>query len=95
MNNDGGPAFPTTYKTEVFDDSYGRYRTQSHAFEGMSLREYLAAKAFQALVTRIPVDTELTRCMISQIAEFSYIAADEMLSYREKPSPVPTKEPGE
>ena len=41
--NDGGPAFPNG----LCDSSSGAF----HLVDGMSLRDYFAAKAMQALVT--------------------------------------------
>ena len=63
--NDGGPAFPTA-------ESHG------DDFEGMSLRDYFAAKAMQGFVVRIG------KHEADLISHDSYILADAMLKAREK-----------
>ncbi len=45
--NDGGPAFPVA---EIFDERTGNY-TQ-YASDGMSLRDYFAAKAMQVALSQ-------------------------------------------
>ncbi len=71
--NTGGPAFPSTHP------SYGRE-------EGMSLRDYFAAKAmttmfYPAIMESIRTDVDLN---CDKVAEFAYLMADAMLSQREK-----------
>jgi hypothetical protein len=63
MKDTGGPAFPV--KTAMFDC------TQS----GMTLRDYFAAKAMQALITRRPLSG-------GEVAGDAYIIADAMLKAR-------------
>lgn len=70
MNNTGGPAFPcdlTMYDKEV----------QSQ-MQGMTLRDYFAAKAMQALLT----STRITDARL--IAIDAYQAANAMLKAREQ-----------
>ena len=71
--NDGGPAFPC-------DESHG------DNYEGMTLRDYFAAKAMQAIVSKSPLrvaglginkEMEMT-------ARGSYAVADAMLAARDK-----------
>lgn len=52
------------------------------ADEGMTLRDYFAAKAMQAWVSQIP--PEMMEDMMSRWAENSYEMADAMLRAREK-----------
>ena len=65
MKDTGGPAFPV--KTAMFDC------TQS----GMTLRDYFAAKAMQAMIARIPMSG-------GETARVAYIIADAMLEARKK-----------
>lgn len=50
---DGGPAFPLVYET-----SDGYNGTIVHAVCGMTLRDYFAAKAMQALIAKAPFGVE-------------------------------------
>ncbi len=61
--NTGGPAFP------VNNEALLRER-------GMTLRDYFAAKAMQALLTRRPLSG-------GEVARDAYIIADAMLKARE------------
>ena len=61
--NTGGPAFPT----------------QVASYEGMTLRDYFAAKAMQAML-QLGADSEA----FEEDAEMSYQMADAMLRAREK-----------
>ena len=64
-NNTGGPAFPSHH-----DDEFG------YSAKGMTLRDYFAAKAMQALISAPTV-----RPMIQdhEVAGFAYRMADAML----------------
>ena len=62
----GGPAFP------VFPDTGGGHAA---AFQGMTLRDYFAAKAMQAMVNTQYFDTT---------ARLAYERADAMLKAREQ-----------
>lgn len=66
MKNTGGPAFPS-------HGSMGEV-----VQEGMTLRDYFAAKAMQALLTRIDMSG-------AERARDAYIIADAMLAQRNKP----------
>ena len=61
--NTGGPAFPVKSAADW----------QAH---GMTLRDYFAAKAMQALLTRRPLSG-------GEVARDAYIIADAMLKARE------------
>ena len=63
MSNTGGPAFP--------------YHGPDAIRAGMTLRDYFAAKAMQALITRIDVSG-------GEHAPYAYIIADAMLKAREQ-----------
>ena len=72
MNETGGPAFPgATYKGP---------------FAGMTLRDYFAAKAMQALFTGAVMDgfTMNQDINCDKAAEVSYTMADAMLKAREQ-----------
>lgn len=66
--NDGGPAFPTP---ESHGDDY----------EGMSLRDYFAAKAMQGMLASPHANPKasMMRCAME-----SYAMADAMLAMRQK-----------
>ncbi len=66
MKNDGGRAFPS-------HGSMGEV-----AQEGMSLRDYFAAKAMQGLMARVGAHDA------DRIAHDAYIVADAMLAERDK-----------
>lgn len=63
MKDTGGPAFP-----------YSRLGSDA---DGMTLRDYFAAKAMQALITRIPMSG-------GEKARDAYAIADALLKAREK-----------
>ena len=63
--NTGGPAFPRPHSG-----------TSQFAQEGMTLRDYFAAKAMQALI-----DDD---CLFSEIPQQAYVLADQMLKAREQ-----------
>ena len=72
--NTGGPAFPSTHP------SYGRE-------EGMSLRDYFAAKAMQGLIARESTGAfnfETHPDDPWRVAMWAYDVADQMLKVREK-----------
>ncbi len=76
--NDGGPAFPS----EVWDSEGCPQHTQ-----GMSLRDYFAAKAMQAFVTGLLSDGELViKSDYKDIARRAYEIADAMLAARKEVS---------
>ena len=70
--NDGGPAFPIV----------GEYGTKLDNAEGMTLRDYMAAKAMQADISRVgyyQVGEHMLRA-----AKNAYEMADSMLAERNK-----------
>lgn len=67
--NNGGPAFPESGE-----------RGKSVGGEGMTLRDYFAAKAMQGFCTRPPEDVADMRL----VAEQAYELADAMLAERDK-----------
>ena len=81
--NDGGTAFPVR---EDYCESQGHYR--QYASDGMSLRDYFAAKAISGLMANI----ELLRSTVkkeqsqseaeSEVARAAYAIADAMLAER-------------
>jgi hypothetical protein len=69
--NTGGPAFPTTDFTHAGQIIPGS--------EGMTLRDYFAAKAMQSILIDPRIDNDSYR----ECAEGAYKAADAMLRARE------------
>lgn len=73
-NNTGGPAFPCE---TLGIDEHGEYRKP---YEGMTLRDYFAAKAMNGLVAGAQHDEQIN---LHGAAEWSYNMADAMLKARE------------
>ena len=71
--NTGGPAFP---RPAVFTAALGLASTEQ---EGMTLRDYFAAKAMQGMLSDADYDPPP-----QELAICSYAAADAMLAEREK-----------
>jgi hypothetical protein len=71
MNKHGGPAFPTTKPLDSWGDPN----------QGMTLRDYFAAKAMQSLLASIESGNEHQVPLIPNIA---YEMADAMLRERVK-----------
>jgi len=73
------PAFP------IFPDTGGGHAA---AFQGMSLRDYFAAKAMQVLMTETDGINDdnpgAPRWQSSEVAELAYEQADAMLKAREQ-----------
>ena len=76
-NKTGGPAFPTPRFTM---DGEGRVLGFSISTDGMSLRDYFAAKAMTGLLTAEIVGEYSNE----HVAEISYRIADAMLKAREE-----------
>ena len=70
-NNTGGPAFPTTKPLESWGDPN----------QGMTLRDYFAAKAMQALFASLEAGKEH---QVASIPDAAYAVADAMLRAREE-----------
>ena len=72
--NTGGPAFPTTKPLEHWGDPN----------QGMTLRDYFAGKAMQALITGPDVmDDHYEEETNEYVAKRSYFIADAMLKARQ------------
>lgn len=71
--NDGGPAFPFGQISEATGLPINGYHN-----DGMSLRDYLAAKAMQAFITHCGNQNK------EEAARLGYQFADAMLKEREK-----------
>ena len=69
--NTGGPAFPTPSRW----DSEGNWAVNNYEDNGMTLRDYFAAKAMQGLM-----DAAMP---MPEIADAAYVMADAMLKARE------------
>jgi len=69
---DGGPAFPSANDVVV-----GNIGTPGHS--GMTLRDYFAAKALQAMVSQPTWET----CPVEKVSCWAYEYADAMLKARE------------
>ena len=69
--NTGGPAFPCE---TLGVDEHGEYRKP---YEGMTLRDYFAAKAMQGMMH------DVSQPVGEVIAEWAYQVADAMLKARE------------
>ena len=72
--NNGGPAFPSGNEVTL-----GDWRSSGHS--GMNLRDYFAAKAMEALLSRLPRSITPQECIV--VAEDAYFMADHMLKARE------------
>ena len=68
-NNTGGPAFPTTKPLEHWGDPN----------QGMTLRDYFAAKAMAALVVVYTDD----KAIVDEYSQRAYAIADAMMKARE------------
>lgn len=76
--NNGGPAFPSLeYSAVENGEESGHYAS----FDGMTLRDYFAAKAMQAMLSINMCYTDLDDYTLSKQA---YGQADAMLSERDK-----------
>jgi hypothetical protein len=78
--DDGGPAFPRPASVQTTYDYKGRERTLTReAQDGLSLRDYFAAKAMAGLLA----DSEM-KGSPAHFAEYAYEYADAMLAQRQK-----------
>jgi hypothetical protein len=80
--NDGGPAFPGNGE-QFIDGPQGRMAQSAWGMDGakgMSLRDYLAAKAMQGLI----VDPQRVDQSREECARLSYLMADAMIMERAK-----------
>lgn len=80
--NTGGPAFPCP-AAKVGSPDRGYVETSQQ--EGMSLRDYFAAKAMQTIIlANVPVGPDAGN-ENHRVAACAYAVADAMLKQREKP----------
>lgn len=77
--NDGGPAFPRSFSVDARDVN----NRPDQAQEGMSLRDYFAAKAMQGYLAAGSEIGERARESPDAVAEWAYRNADSMLKARE------------
>ena len=93
---DGGPAFPVLEEYSQFNDSIGRYEDHYAPVGGMTLRDYFAAKAMQALLSSASISQEVAHHVntasdafgtqpANTIARMAWSFADAMLAERSKP----------
>ena len=75
--NTNFPAFPSEVKETKGDTVYTGFN------EGMTLRDYFAAKAMQSLIDGPRMCADLTRGFEDRIANVAYNVADAMLKQRE------------
>ena len=79
MSDNGGPAFPT--ETQITENqSTGEVTVHQYLSDGMTLRDYFAAKAMDSYL-RSP-QAEIVS--VKTIAECAYEMADQMLKERNK-----------
>lgn len=79
MSKDGGPAFPRPASTDEHEGPCNVYQDQ----QGMTLRDYFAAKALQGLLASFAgVDCRMPEP--EKFAADAYAQADAMLKAREK-----------
>lgn len=80
MNKDnGGPAFPTATQVEQ-NQATGETTIHQYLSDGMTMRDYFAAKAMQAIMA----SDESDGSEWALIAKSAYYAADAMLEARNK-----------
>jgi len=70
--NRGGPVFP--------QQTYGEWADGSPWFEGLSLRDYFAAKAMQSIIMSVDDKDDMS----APVTESAYKWADAMLKAREQ-----------
>lgn len=83
------PAFPLAFQEQ---DASGMPRTEMYAHDGMTLRDYFAARAMQSirsgpewqLLEMKTIAAENDGDLEVVIAHFAYLQADAMLAAREK-----------
>lgn len=79
---DGGPAFPSECDAYQIGIEEAKRVPFTGTHPGMSLRDYFAAKAMQAMVGEYLAKGPLN---IAETADEAYAFADAMLAEREKP----------
>jgi hypothetical protein len=82
--NDGGPAFPIPIAGCSDGGVYNTLEQSAGRLGGISMRDYFAAKAMQALITKSHgEDTTGGSKGVPLVAKYAYDYADEMLKARE------------
>jgi hypothetical protein len=76
---DGGFAFPVLEEYTKFNEATGQYEDYYAPHGGMSLRDYFATKAMQALIAHYGDEGDDPKC-----ASLAYGFADAMLAERSK-----------
>ncbi len=77
----GGPAFPLAFQEM---DAQGNPQMAMYAHDGMTLRDYFAAKAMQSAIAGLLPGLSLLSLNSQDIAEFAYRQADAMLAERNR-----------
>lgn len=81
--NDGGPAFPSEHDEPVIN-FLGHERIVRCFTEGMSLRDYFAAKALEGIdLGHVLNISDNIKNIIDRNAKLAYLQADAMLKARE------------
>ena len=83
--NDGGPAFPESAHIISSDVVAAAEAYSQCNGGGMSLRDYFAAKAMQAILTKLADGIRPEDC--KELAHDAYFIADAMLRERERKEP--------
>ena len=81
QHENGGPAFPLPVHISQ-NNSTGETVQHQYLSDGMSLRDYFAAKAMQGLISSAAFHEVLYQQSPEAAAEFAYKAADSMLKAR-------------
>jgi len=78
--NDGGPAFPALDASQNL--ATGETTVHQAFYSGMTLRDYFAARALQALLRNVRTSVDVWA--VDPIAQNSYAMADAMLRARKE-----------
>jgi hypothetical protein len=82
--NDGGPAFPYDHTFESVNERKGYTEWHGEQGAGMSLRDYIAAKALAAMIGHESKDPKhCAKIGAPLLAKYAYEFADAMLEARE------------
>lgn len=80
MKDDGGQAFPQLSTSETWERNDGGYATSHESTGGMTLRQWYAGLAMQALIN--PKGEALDR--IGEVPEYAFMIADAMIEESRK-----------
>jgi hypothetical protein len=83
---DGGPAFPFSGEYVAYEDEFGKEHRRTFSNEGLSIRDYFAAKFAAAWVLSITSSrpTESREAIGIEANRLGLIQADHMLNQRNK-----------